>query len=203
VYSYCEISQNNNYSTGYRGFEHWRQIQRWRGMIDKALGPRPFNNEKIYGSTGPARPSVGEERDALERFWRIVFGGCASARFHRPESGWGLGLTEPAQRAIRTARQLEERFPIVESAPAPGRIVESGSPEAYCLEHASGACAVYLPQGGVIRIDAGPAGTDAAVHWLEPVSGSWVEAEASKTNEGFVLEPLSQGPAIGVVRSGV
>ena len=50
--------------------------------IRSQLSPiRPINNIKIYGADGGR---FGSTQDGLERFWRNIFGGFASARFHRP-----------------------------------------------------------------------------------------------------------------------
>ncbi len=53
--------------------------------------PRPLNTVKTYGADGGR---FGNNQDGLERWWRHVIGGAASARFHRPDSG--LGLSPPA-----------------------------------------------------------------------------------------------------------
>ncbi len=71
VYSYVDISQNN----WNKGQEHWNNIQTQRDRISSDV--RPLNNVKVYG----------KNKDGIDRFWRNVFGGCASTRFHRPLSG--------------------------------------------------------------------------------------------------------------------
>ena len=52
-----------------------------------------MNNVKIYGADSGR---FGTTVDAQERFWRNVYGGMASARFHRPESDLGLSSTASA-----------------------------------------------------------------------------------------------------------
>ena len=54
-----------------------------------------LTNVKTYGADGGR---FGNNQDGLERWWRHVIGGAASARFHRPDSG--LGLSAPAAHAV-------------------------------------------------------------------------------------------------------
>ncbi len=104
LYTFLDISQNNTQ----RGQIHWDRIQQIRAMVKDH--PRPLNNNKIY--TFDPDPNV-----ALERWWRDILGGCASARFHRPHplegvedhekhSTVGLGLSPLAQAHIHSARTL-------------------------------------------------------------------------------------------------
>lgn len=104
LYTFLDISQNNTQ----RGQVHWERIQQIRAQV--AGNPRPLNNNKIY-TFDP------DDNIALERWWRNILGGCASARFHRPHplegeqdheksSDVGLGLSPLAQAHIRSARAL-------------------------------------------------------------------------------------------------
>lgn len=108
LYTFLDISQNNTQ----RGQIHWDRIQQVRAWIEDR--PRPINNNKIY--TFDSDPNV-----ALERWWRNILGGCASARFHRPHplegegdhekaSNVGLGLSPLAQSHIRSARGLMDEM---------------------------------------------------------------------------------------------
>lgn len=152
VFSYIEVSQNNNYSTGYKGKLHWEHVIIWREEVNNTLGPRPFVNEKIYGAPGDERPSRGTDKDAIQRFWRNAFSGCSAVRFHRP--GSGLGLSEQAQKEISAMRLFLDDLNIFISKPAPDLIVSSSDEEAYCLLSESGKIAIYLPYGGKIALKA-------------------------------------------------
>ena len=63
-----------------------------------------MNHTKIY-SDGQTDFGSGTPQDGIERFWRNLLCGSASARFHRPTAG--LGLNEVAQGCIRAARTVE------------------------------------------------------------------------------------------------
>lgn len=108
LYTFLDISQNNTQ----RGQLHWDRIQQVRALVKDR--PRPLNNTKIYTFDS-------DDDVALERWWRNVLGGCASARFHRPHplegedaheksSSVGLGLSPLAQAHIRSARTLMDEL---------------------------------------------------------------------------------------------
>lgn len=106
LYSFCDVSQNNHNS----GDEHWNGLMYC--LKRTAALKRPMNNVKIYGSDSSR---FGSQQDALERFWRNIFGGAAAARFHRPESGIGLSLA--AQKHIRCMRKFLDEIRIFECEP--------------------------------------------------------------------------------------
>lgn len=82
TYDFVDVSQNNHNS----GQKHWDNAQRQRSRILTSNVVRPMNNVKIYGADGRR---FGSSLDGKERFWRNIFGGMASVRFHRPSSGLG------------------------------------------------------------------------------------------------------------------
>ena len=81
LFSFVDISQNNHSSAP----EHWHKPQEVRQWIMESGHIRPINNVKIYGANSGR---YGSTRDAQERFWRNIFGGLASSRFHRPPPAW-------------------------------------------------------------------------------------------------------------------
>lgn len=99
-YMFADFSQVNS-----RNFDdtHWAQL-RWNLEQVNQTHPRPSNHTKIYGS-GYKIFGTGGPEDGIERFWRNIFGGSASARFHRPDAG--NGLNDLAKAGIQAARLLE------------------------------------------------------------------------------------------------
>src|SRR6056297_2374446 len=81
-FDFVDISQNNHQV----GETHWNNFQWVRDYISEK--PRPIDNVKIYGSEADSHG--GSRQDAVEKFWRLIVGGAASARFHRPTAGIGL-----------------------------------------------------------------------------------------------------------------
>ncbi len=98
VYPFIEISQINSRNFGE---DHWNQLE-W--VMSQMVGdPRPVNNVKIYGD-GNTRWGSGLPADGVERFWRDLLAGCASARFHR--DGGGTGLQPISQASIKAVRKV-------------------------------------------------------------------------------------------------
>lgn len=162
TYSFVDISQNNHQ----KGQAHWDNAQRQRARI--ANHPRPLNNTKIYGADGR---SFGESRDGMERFWRNIIGGLASARFHRPDAG--LGLSEPAQANIRSMRMLLDELNVIACEPHNELLSERAENEAYCTANPGVEYAVYFPNGGEVILDATALTKPAQVRWLNLMESTW------------------------------
>lgn len=91
-FDFFEVSQNNN---NVNDQVHYDRLMEIRSLILEA--PKPLNNVKIYGGE-PAWTTSAEE--GTRRFWRNVFGGAASVRFHREGPSrhyFGIGLSELAK----------------------------------------------------------------------------------------------------------
>lgn len=163
-YGFADISQNNHNS----GDVHWERLQWARDYVSTYL--RPLNNVKIYGADSGR---FGSSRDGIERFWRNVVGGAASARFHRPESG--IGLSGAAQTSIRSARLFAERFDLFRAVPdADGSLLsDREGNEAFLSRIPGEAYAVYFPNAGSVSLDLGDATGTFAVHWLDVPWSQW------------------------------
>lgn len=165
IYSFVDISQNNHQ----KAQAHWDNAQKQRKRIAKKL--RPLNNVKIYGAdTG----RFGNTQDGLERFWRNIFGGLASARFHRPDSGNGLGKT--AQAHLKSMRMFLDSFDIFKAIPdsESKRLKLRSANEAYLTYIAGKQYAVYFPNGGKIElvIDL-PSEGNYYIHTLDIAQSKW------------------------------
>lgn len=165
LYDFIDVSQNNHQV----GFEHWQKPQEIRNRIIASGHIGPLNAVKIYGAnTG----QYGTSRDAQERFWRNVFGGLASSRFHRPPSG--LGLDPIAQAHIRSMRMLMGAFDVFTAAPHTDLVSMRSRNEAYCIARPGTAYAVFFPDGGDIRLNVFDAGDrPLTVRWLEIRASRW------------------------------
>jgi hypothetical protein len=161
-YGFADVSQNNHQ----RGQKHWDQFQWVRGYL--AERPRPINTVKTYGADGGR---FGTSRDGVERFWRHVIGGAASARFHRPDSG--LGLSPQASASLQAARKLESLVRFWDVAPQNELLAERSENEAYLAASPGRAYAVYFPDAGQVVLDlAGHAGPW-RLRWIDVASGAW------------------------------
>jgi len=182
TYSFVDISQNNHQKKQ----AHWDNAQRQRARIANNL--RPLNNVKIYGAdTG----RFGNDRDGMERFWRNIFGGLAAARFHRPDSGQGLG--EKAQANILSMRMLTDKMNIFTCNPHNDLLSDRQSNEAYCIANPGKECAVYLPNGGQVMLDISSLNKPAEVRWLDIMKSQWTSTKKNKNESKLKLSCPSKG----------
>lgn len=185
IFDFVDISQNNQDSKGGRGKAHWDNLMFLREKI-ASFGPVPMNNVKVYGATdGNLNYSAGSETEAIDRFWRNIFGGCASARFHRPSSPtrpWGSGLNERVQTNLKALDMLLKKLDILACSPhndliSPKVIVPSMM-EAYVTANIGHQYAIYFPQGRyTINLDPWVYVYKLKLQWLDINDLEWSEPE--------------------------
>jgi hypothetical protein len=189
LYSFIDISQNNHQ----KGQAHWDNAQKQRTRI--ADRPRPLNSTKIYGAdTG----RFGNDRDGMERFWRNIFGGLASARFHRPDSGLGLG--EKAQANLKSMRMLLDEIDAFTCEPHNDLLSDRQENEAYCFANPGTEYAVYFPDGGKVTLDAGALKSPATMQWLNVLKSEWSQPRPVEGPGKLTLECPSQDYWVVLVR---
>jgi hypothetical protein len=164
IYTFVDVSQVNS-----RNFHeiHWLKM-RW--MVEQAKRhPRPANNVKVYGG-GHAFFGTGGLSDGVERFWRDLIGGCASARFHRPPSG--NGLNGKAQASIRAARKLEDLIKLWDVEPHIELLVQRPD-EVYVAARPGEAYVLYFADGGAVGLDLAGVQGRLRLRWISVASGEW------------------------------
>lgn len=187
TYTFCEVSQNNAKS----GLVHWRNLLRFH---ERLIPPRPMNNVKIYGlDDGPNW--TGSQQDAIERFWRNIWGGSASARFHRPSHG--LGLNETVQRHIRSARLFAEAFDVMDKRIVRQYLADEHGNIAYMSTIPERALAIFFPQPFVVKIEHGSANWQ--LRWLDIERSCWQESELMQTATHVELKPPYQAASIALL----
>jgi hypothetical protein len=179
LYSFVDISQNNHQPPP----NHWENAQEIRRRIAASGHVRPMNSVKIYGANSWR---FGSTRDAQERFWRNIFGGLASSRFHRPPSG--QGLNEIARTHIRSMRALNDRMTIFECQPHNDLLQNRSWNEAYCTARPGVEYAVFFPDGGNVLLDVSAVGDrPVTVRWLAIRESRWVgETSAVAEEDGCI-----------------
>jgi hypothetical protein len=184
VYSYFEASQNSVQ----RGQANWDNLQFVYEYLSER--PRPIHHTKIYGAdTGPA--FAGSDRDATERFWRNIFGGSASSRFHRPPTGLGLG--EEARRHIKSMRMLTDAMHVFTCRPHNDLLGERAENEAYCLAEPGKQYAVYFPDGGDVKLNVSLAKRPLQVRWLDIARNDWQESQTVARDGTIELKTPAKG----------
>ncbi|MCH5374413.1 MAG: hypothetical protein JJ992_10570, partial [Planctomycetes bacterium] len=191
-YDFADVSQNNQK----KGQEHWDNFQWVRKHI--AAKPRPLNTVKTYGADGGR---FGDNRDGLERWWRHVIGGAASARFHRPDSG--LGLSAPATASIRAARKLESLIKMWDVEPANDLLTERTENEAYLAARPGFAYALYFTDGGSVGLDLRQVEGPFDVHWIDVATGGWADRDSIKSGDIVTITAPGNGHWVAaIVRPG-
>lgn len=183
LFTFTEVSQNNWNS----GRTHYERLIWFRRTLTEYGGPRPMNNVKIYGAPRPREPAI--PRLNVDRFWKCIFAGCASARFHRPPTG--IGLTEVSRRMIKAARAFTSSFDLFNCEPRPD-LVEDAGDEAYCLAGSDGTYALYLPRGSKAMLKTRVSKVKA--NWFNVEKCRFTETETLKAEDGvFHVKPPSHG----------
>ena len=191
-YTFADISQVNsrNYDEA-----HWGTLQWVVQQVNKKY-PRPCNHTKIYGS-GYYSFGTGGPEDGVERFWRNILGGSASARFHRPDAG--NGLNDFAKGSIRAARVLESLIKFLGYHAARWRLLsDRESNEAYLAAKPGECYAIYFPNGGSVGLDLSGVTGSFDVTWISVAMGITTQTSAAggyrlmkKTIEGGGVVTLS------------
>jgi hypothetical protein len=181
-YSYLDIS-NHNFQQGEVHFKTgiyvWNRVRN-SGVI------RPINNTKIYGSDQVTW--TGGDRHGKERFWRNIFAGHASVRFHRPPSG--LGHTDAALTHVKSMRMFADQVDVTRLVPRTDLLSDRMENEAYCLAEEGNTYAVVFMDGGQVRLDVSALrGERVRLEWLNIEAGEWSgEAAASRGEGGLNLQ---------------
>ena len=163
-YVFADISQVNS-----RSYDetHWDRLQWLLRQVNDGH-PRPSNHTKIYGS-GYYSFGTGGPEDGVERFWRNILGGSASARFHRPDAG--NGLNDYAKGSIKAARILESLIKFWDITPRLGLLSDRESNEAYLAAKPGERYALYFTNGGSVGLDLSSAMGSFDVTWISVSMG--------------------------------
>jgi hypothetical protein len=192
LFDFVDVSQNNWMDWG----DHYPPLLEYRAMLaDSPMGIRPMNNVKVYG-----KPVPGQELDPalnVDRFWQNIWAGCASTRFHRPDSG--LGCSELAQTSIRAARAITDAFDVFAAEPRPDLLSGHEGSGAYLLCVEGEAYAVYLTAGGTVTVDVSAMDGQAEVRWLDVETAELGQSAAIEGDAATLTSPGTEGPWCALV----
>ncbi|MEX2115172.1 MAG: hypothetical protein WD845_18405 [Pirellulales bacterium] len=187
-YAFVDVSQNNHNN----GQKHWDNFQWVRRRI--AEHPRPVNTVKTYGADGGR---FGNSKDGVERFWRHVIGGAAAARFHRPDSGLGLG--QPAIASLAAARKMESLVQPWNCEPALELLRDREPNEAYATARPGHEYALYFPAAGSVGLNLTDAPGTFTVRWIHIADGAWGEMRRESGGTTLRLEAPGNDGWLAVV----
>jgi hypothetical protein len=185
-YMFADISQVNsrNYDQA-----HWDSLQWLLRQVN--THERPSNHTKIYGS-GFYSFGTGGPEDGVERFWRNILGGSASARFHRPDAG--NGLNDFAQASIKAARLLEGLIKLWDITPQMDLLSKRESNEAYVAAQPGQYYALYFTDGGSVGLDLSSAPDSFDVTWISVSMG--ISTRTSATGRYRLMNKTIQGGTV-------
>lgn len=187
-FDFFDASQNNHQV----GDAHWANLQWLREQIEAR--PRPINSVKVYGAdTG----RYGTDRDRLERWWRMLIGGAAAVRFHRPPAG--LGWSPQSAAAIRSARMIESRVRFWHLTPDNRRLRKRAPNEAFVTATPGHAVVVYFPAGGEVEVDLRDLAGACAVQWLDTTAAAWRESQPLAGGEWARLRTPGEGMWVALI----
>ncbi len=186
-YQFADVSQNNQM----KGQKHWDNFQWVRKHIGEQ--PRPLNTVKTYGADGGRH---GNTQDGIERWWRHVLGGAASARFHRPDSG--LGLSELSAISVRTAREIEKTVKFWDLEPHLELLSDREENEAYLTADPGRAWIVFFTRGGEVGVNVSKEGSWTA-RWFGVVEGGPQKEEELRGGPELRLKAPSENPWVVLI----
>ena len=159
-YIFCDVSQNNQK----KGQVHWDNFKWVRNYISSQ--PRPLNTVKTYGADGF---KYGNSQDGIDRFWRHIIGGAASARFHRPAAG--LGLSELSMATVKAAREVEKTVKFWELQPGNNLLSNREEDEAYLASKPGETYVLFFTDGGEVGLDLTGFDYDFNLKWINIQTG--------------------------------
>ncbi|MBT3604951.1 MAG: hypothetical protein HOE48_22380 [Candidatus Latescibacteria bacterium] len=192
TYSFLDISQVN----GRNHHEmHWANMTWLKNQTRKY--PRPVNNVKIYGGDIRAFFGTGNNKDGIQRFWRDLLGGCASARFHRPPGG--NGLNEHAQASISAVRKLETTIKFWDIAPQMNLLVGDRLHECYLAGIPGEVYLLYFTEGGFTSLDLSGQTHTFTLRWVCIATGEWGDHTALQGGEPITISSPNDGGWVALI----
>ena len=186
IYDFIDIS-NHNVQTGETHYQTGRYVI---DQVDRSGIIRPVTCVKIYG--GPADTFWdGTPVDGQERFWRNVFAGISSVRFHRPSAGLGF----------RSLRMFTDSVSVFDCRPCHEHLGNREANEAYCLASTNeDTFSVYFPGGGEVVLQLGEGFSEGSTTWLDIEGCAWSEGEGFGGGQSVRLKTPRDGHWVAVVR---
>ncbi len=194
IYTFLDASQINSRHTNQ---SHWDTLQ-WIIKERDKFPLRPVNNTKIYGGMNSNWGS-GSNEDGVERFCRVVLGGCASARHHRPFHG--NGLNEKAQASIKAVRKVETLVKFWDVTPRMDLLSEREENEAYIAAVEGENYIIYFTHGGAVDLDLSSYEKPFTLHWVSVDSGEWGRESALEGGTSLEVSAPDQGGWFAVIRN--
>jgi hypothetical protein len=208
AFNFSDVSQNN----GTSGQRHYDNLIWYRSRV-REIGARPINHVKCYHFNWPVGADFNQGRtspsdaEAGAKFWRTVFAGAASIRFHRhtPTRPGGLregfGLAPEGQRHLRSMREFLTAVHLYTMEPHNDFLLDRGDNEAYCLAEPGRQYAVFFTGDGdrSVRIKLVTSERPFEVRWLDVATGSWEQRGTLARRGEITLKAPRTGHRVAVL----
>ena len=189
LYDFVDVSQNNHNS----GRKHWDNFLYVKNYLSNH--PRPINTTKTYGATG--NKFGHNDQDAIERYWRHLLAGAASARFHRPDSG--LGINDKAFACIKSARLVEKAVSFWDLSPAMNLVQTAEDNDAYAAENAGEAMVIFITGQHRVNVDLKNLPDQFQLTWIDVDQGVQHSGKRIQSEGYLELIPPHKGNWVGVL----
>ena len=194
IFNFIDFSPHNFLKTRTEQV-HWDDIVFVKNEANKNV-VRPLLIDKIYGAdSGVDMNMFNESPEGVDRFWRFIFAGYASVRFHRPTTG--LGLSPLAQANIKAMNKFGADLKPWNCRTRMDLISARSANEAYCMADEGRAYAVFFP--GMFTgtrqatLDLSGANGNFELHWIDLASGRLGPASSIKGGGAVSLRPPAAG----------
>ena len=208
AFNFSDVSQNN----GTSGQTQYDNLV-WYGSRVLEHGARPINHVKCYHFNWPIGGDFSRDRssptdaEAGAKFWRAVFGGAASIRFHRhtPTRPGGLregfGLAPEGQRHLRSMREFVAAVHLFSMEPRNDLLADREDNEAYCLAESGRQYAVFFTGDGDghVRLELAPSENSLQLRWLDVATSRWGQTIAVSRRGDYMLKAPGSGHWVAVL----
>ncbi len=178
VYDYIDISNSNTqFNELHYTIDYWVYQK-----VKNSNHPRPVMVDKIYGGPVSSR-WCGNQIQGAERFWRNLFAGLASTRFHRQPHGNGIGAY--AQIHIKSMKMLLDKIDLFNMEPDPWFVGFKAGHEVYTLARKD------KKQFAILFLDGGRPSINllgnVTFQWLDVFASHWREKKKVELKKGYEI----------------
>ncbi len=169
---------------------------------------KPINAVKIYRSSKEAEAKG--RYDDEDKMWRLVFGGAAAVRFHRPTppsssaKNHGFGLTPEGQKQIKSVRMFADGVNLFDMVPNNARLSQRSSNEAYLLENPEREYAIYFTgrDDATVQLDLRKSPETFQIDWLDVRNNQWNRSDVTVYGgEKITISAPKNSQYVAVLRS--
>ena len=202
IFNYLDIAQNS----GNTGQTHYDNLIWYRSQVGQ-VAARPINCVKTYHFNWPTglewnSRSAGTDSEAGAKFWRTIFGGGASVRFHRdtPRAPLpGLGLSLLAQVHLQSMRMMLDQATVYDMAPRNDLLSDREKNEAYTLAAEGDQYAVYFTGDGNRSVTLAVETGEYMLRWLDILDSTWLPMDTFAIEGSITLNAPDDGQWVSLL----